>query len=231
VTTLVRSFIAAGLLLAGTRPLTGQQAPLSAFQRRKAELLLERKLPCLGCHAIGGEGGRIGPDLSGVGLRLDRARIRQQIENPRARLPGGIMPRIVLPGTTLDLIVAYLSEQRSTAPVQGRPEAPEPRPRSRAQQLYHRHCAACHGDDGNGAGWNARYLDRPPARHADARLMGARTDARLFDAIHAGGAVLGESARMPPFGETLSAAEIQSLVAFIRELCRCRQPAWAERAR
>jgi hypothetical protein len=42
---------------------------------------------------------------------------------------------------------------------------------------------------------------------------------------------MGASARMPPFGETLSAEDIRLLVSHIRELCRCRQPAWADAAR
>ncbi|MGH7467270.1 MAG: c-type cytochrome [Longimicrobiales bacterium] len=213
----------------------GQQSggsTLSAFQRAKTESLLEHKLPCLGCHTLNGRGGRIGPDLSGVGARLQRDRIRQQIEDPRAALPGGNMPRIPLPPATLDLVVRYLSEQRAEvaprAPVTS--AAPVPA-RTAGQQLYYKHCAACHGWTGQGDGWNAAQLDRPPARHADARTMSLRTDDRLFDAIHAGSSILGGSARMPPFGQTLSAQEIRLLVGHIRQLCRCRQPAWADAAR
>jgi mono/diheme cytochrome c family protein len=211
---------------------TAQQRVLSAFQRAKLEALLEHKLPCLGCHTLNGRGGRIGPDLSGVGARLDGERMRRQIENPRANVPGGTMPVIALPRATVDLLVAYLSEQRG-APASGPPVAhvPPSAARSPAEQLYYKLCAACHGWRGQGDGWNAAQLDRPPARHADARVMSQRTDDRLFDAIHAGSAILGGSARMPPFGLTLTAQEIRSLVTHIRQLCRCRQPAWADAAR
>jgi hypothetical protein len=61
--------------------------------------------------------------------------------------------------------------------------------------------------------------------------MGLRTDDRLYDAIHAGGAIMGGSARMPGFGQTLTPAQIRLLVAHIRELCHCRQPAWADVSR
>jgi mono/diheme cytochrome c family protein len=202
---------------------------LSVFQRAKAEALLEHKLPCLGCHTVGARGGRVGPDLSAVGARLDRARLRAQIEKP-----AGSMPRIPLPASTLELVVAYLAEQRGP-PAPAAREAPagarQAAASSRAEQLYQLHCAACHGASGRSDGWNARYLDRPPVRHADARVMGARTDDRLFDAIHAGGAVMGGSARMPPFGATLTAEDIRLLVGHIRRLCRCRQPAWADDVR
>lgn len=204
---------------------------LTAFQRSKIELLLESRLPCLGCHVVGERGGRIGPDLTAVGSRLSAARIRQQVEDPLGATPGGVMPRIALPPATVDLLVAYLAEQRGT-PTANRPiVTPAIQSRSAAAQLYQKHCAACHGAGGAGDGWNAPYLDRPPARHADARSMGARTDDRLFDAIHAGAAMLGGSARMPPYGQTLTSQEIRLLVGYIRELCRCRQPAWADAAR
>jgi cytochrome c oxidase cbb3-type subunit III len=229
---IVRPIAIACVLLLGYSAAAAQQPPgerLSPFQRAKAEALLETKLPCLGCHTIGAQGGYIGPDLSDVGTRLDRARLRAQIE-----APAGLMPRIPMPPSTLELLVAYLAEQRGEAApaARARPMPPAAAAAgSRAEQLYQRHCAACHGGSGRGDGWNAQYLDRPPARHADARAMGARTDDRLFDGIHAGGAAMGGSARMPPFGATLTAEEIRLLVGHIRRLCRCRQPAWAGDAR
>ncbi len=93
--------------------------------------------------------------------------------------------------------------------------------------LYARHCAACHGPSGRGDGWNATDLPVPPTAHADGALMARRPDDTLYDGIHAGAWVLDGSPRMPPFGQMLSAQEIRSLVAYIRRLCDCEQPAWA----
>jgi mono/diheme cytochrome c family protein len=227
-----RSLLALVGSLLSCSTLAAQQtsAPaLSAFQRAKAEALLEHKLPCLGCHTIGTRGGVIGPDLSNVGLRLDRARIRAQIEDPRALIPTGLMPRIALPASSRDLVVAYLAEQRATPIARAAAQSAQPvAAATDAQALYARHCAACHGARGAGDGYNAARLDRPPTKHADARVMSVRTDDRLYDAIYAGGAIMGGSARMPGFGQTLTPAQIRLLVAHIRELCRCRQPAWAD---
>lgn len=44
---------------------------------------------CSACHSIGGEGGAVGPDLSGVGQRLTRAEILQSILDPNAALAEG----------------------------------------------------------------------------------------------------------------------------------------------
>jgi len=219
--------VAAAFALGASRALAQAPAvPLSTYQKAKAETLLERKLSCLGCHTLNGKGGRIGPDLTAVGARLDAAALRKQIQQPRA-----LMPRQPLPPSTVDLVVAYLTEQRGVVrtpvPLIAMPAVNG----SRAEQLYQQRCASCHGTTGQGDGPNASYLDRPPARHADAKAMRARTDDRLFDAIYAGGAIMGGSARMPAFGETLSAEDIRLLVKHIRELCRCQQPAWADGAR
>ncbi len=47
---------------------------------------------CSACHRINGVGGTIGPDLSGVGSRRDKAWIEDQIRNPKKHNPNSIMP-------------------------------------------------------------------------------------------------------------------------------------------
>jgi cytochrome c oxidase cbb3-type subunit 3 len=96
--------------------------------------------------------------------------------------------------------------------------------------IYALYCVACHGERGRGDGPNASHLPVHPAAHADARLMSTRSDDRLFDAIAGGGYPLGRSVTMPPFGATLSRAQIWLLVGHLRTLCRCSGPAWARPA-
>ena len=91
--------------------------------------------------------------------------------------------------------------------------------------LYARWCASCHGPRGGGDGPNARYLPVQPAVHRDGRVFSLRSDDQLFDAIAAGGAAMGRSARMPGFGASLAPAEVRALVAHIRTLCQCREAA------
>ena len=52
-----------------------------------------------------------------------------------------------------------------------------------------------------------------------------KSDAELADAIQRGGAGVGLSALMPPWGHTLSARQIDELVLYLRTLPTLRKPA------
>jgi cytochrome c oxidase cbb3-type subunit 3 len=53
------------------------------------ESLYREKGDCARCHAIDGKGGRMGPDLSGVGLRRSLAYLRRALTEPGAEVPDG----------------------------------------------------------------------------------------------------------------------------------------------
>ena len=219
------------VLLAG--PLAAQAPSVSPFQTEKARTLLRTQLSCLGCHELNGEGGRIGPSLTTVGERRNAAYIRAIIEDPQRVVPGVAMPKTPMPLATRDLVIRYLSRNAGAgtfpAPA-AQPSILNPHPPAFGGYpsiLYQRWCASCHGQNGGGDGPNAKYLPVPPAIHRSAAQMSVRSDDALFDAIAGGGAVMGKSARMPAFGATLAPTEIRSLVAYIRNLCACRGPAWS----
>jgi mono/diheme cytochrome c family protein len=73
-----------------------------------------------------------------------------------------------------------------------------------------------------------RFLPVAPTRHADGTYMSGRPDDALYDAIAAGGAVMGRSPRMPGFGGSLTPEEIRGLVGYLRVLCRCEGPDWSK---
>jgi mono/diheme cytochrome c family protein len=134
-----------------------------------------------------------------------------------------------LPEPTIALIASYLT-QREPVAARPRPEAPGSTPPTAGGDgaaLYGRHCAACHGTAGRADGPNARFLPVRPTAHADSAYMSRRSDDALFDATFAGGFIMNRSNRMPPFGETLTRAQIWSLVRHLRTLCHCEGPAWS----
>jgi len=202
------------------------QRPLSPFERDKAAAIIRDQLPCLGCHELNGDGGRSAPSLTTVGQRRSAAYIRAMIEDPQRVVPQSGMPKPMMRASVRELVIRYIS---ADAPI-GAPPAIPPAPRAYpipAESQYQRWCAACHGHNGGGDGPNARFLPVRPAVHQSAPAMSGRSDDALFDAISGGGLVMGKSARMPAFGQTLSGADIRGLVTYIRQLCDCTGPAWS----
>jgi mono/diheme cytochrome c family protein len=207
---------------------------LSAFARNKAKVLLAEKLSCLGCHRLGEQGGQIGPDLTQAHVRLQPEYVYRMVKDPRAVNPQTIMPQVPLPPGTAELIVNYLLQQDPPSLATSYPSLLE-MPRmvnstasaTQTAAQYVRYCGPCHGPEGRGDGFNARFLPRAPTVHADANYMSTRPDDTLFDGVASGGAILNRSHFMPAWGNTLSPSEIRGLVRHMRTLCRCDGPAWS----
>jgi mono/diheme cytochrome c family protein len=83
---------------------------------------------------------------------------------------------------------------------------------------YEHYCQTCHGDTGAGDGFNAFNLDPRPRDISDPAFQKKKTDADLADAIRRGGAGVGLSALMPPWGHTLSPAQVDQVILYIRSL-------------
>ena len=198
---------------------------LTATQEKRAEYLLDARVPCRGCHVIAGKGGRIGPALDGVTSRRSLDYVNNMVTDPQHNAPGTPMPRVSLNERDRALIMSYITSRPASV---GGQTAARKTSLANAKELYAHYCAACHGATGQGDGPNAKNLPVKPAVHADARAMASRTDDRLYDGIYAGGVVLGKSPLMPGFGQTLSNEQIRQLVAHIRTLCKCKQPTWAQ---
>jgi mono/diheme cytochrome c family protein len=84
--------------------------------------------------------------------------------------------------------------------------------------LYQQYCATCHGASGHGDGPVAATLNPRPANHADHVFMAGLTDAHLYQVIAKGGASVGKSPMMAPWGGVINDQGIRDLIAYLREL-------------
>lgn len=103
----------------------------------------------------------------------------------------------------------------------GKPAAPSGSLRGDAAagaQLYATYCASCHGADGKGDGPLAKTLNPRPANHADHVYMGSLSDEHLYTVIEKGGAAVGKSPLMAPWGGVVNDQGIRDLIAYIRKL-------------
>jgi len=210
---------------------TRVEAP-SQFITQKIETLLDEKLPCMGCHSIGGKGGKIAPDLASLSSRLHPDYLTSIVTNPSTAMPGTIMPKISMPQNLRNQLIAYLVHNKDSAAetqylslidhsitLAGPELTPE--------NIYLSKCAICHGEKGNADGFNASYLTAIPTKHTDGTYMAKKPDDTLFDGVFAGGYILNKSHLMPAWGNALSKDEIQELVTYMRTLCNCSPPKWS----
>jgi mono/diheme cytochrome c family protein len=79
-------------------------------------------------------------------------------------------------------------------------------------------CSACHGATGAGDGAAAAALPVTPANFTDAAFWATRTDESVANVIKNGGASVGKSPLMAPFGAALDDARIAEIVTYIRTL-------------
>lgn len=83
----------------------------AADETRARELF--GSLGCRGCHRLEGGGGTVGPTLEGIGKRMDREQIRQELVDPKADDPKSMMPSFAkLPPADLQALVDFLAGRK-----------------------------------------------------------------------------------------------------------------------
>ncbi len=109
-------------------------------------------------------------------------------------------------------------------------EAPEPAPAETAAagdlqgdaekgaQLYATFCATCHGATGKGDGPAGKALNPPATDHTNHDYMATLSDEHLFTVISKGGAAVGKSPLMTPWGGVIDEQGIRNLIAHLRKL-------------
>ncbi len=81
---------------------------------------------------------------------------------------------------------------------------------------YETYCAACHGTDGLANGAGALAMNPRPRNLSDKAWQAKVDDKHIHKVIKEGGAAVGLSATMPPWGAAISDAEIDKIVTYIR---------------
>lgn len=97
------------------------------------------------------------------------------------------------------------------------PAGPEPSYEQRlGKGVYVHYCQTCHGETGAGDGFNAFNLDPHPRDLSDPAFWKKKTDADLADVIRRGGAGVGLSPLMPPWGHTLSPQQVDQAILYLK---------------
>ena len=101
--------------------------------------------------------------------------------------------------------------------------APGPAAAVETEKLFKFYCAQCHGLEGKGDGPNVtKDLPVTPRNFTNAKEMEKLSDADMKNVILDGGPALSKSPIMPPWSETLSEAEVDALILYLRGICACK---------
>ena len=110
-----------------------------------------------------------------------------------------------------------VKEPKRAHALQERTGADGPPSLRRGRALFRNYCSLCHGENGEGDGKMARIIRNPPPFNL---TLSRAPDDYLMQIITRGGAAMGRSARMPPWGEQFSESERRSIISYIKTLRR-----------
>jgi len=72
---------------------------------------------CIACHALGGQGGNVGPPLDNVGERMTRDEFITWLDDPQAIRPGTAMPDLPLSDPQIKELAAFLVQLQGASPI------------------------------------------------------------------------------------------------------------------
>jgi mono/diheme cytochrome c family protein len=99
---------------------------------------------------------------------------------------------------------------------------------SQGKRVFYQYCVWCHADATPAGPSNRSNVAPTPPLMNDGEKLNGESSEYLQNIITLGGSALGKSAMMPPYGRTLSAGEITSVIAFTRAIA---QPAYQKPGR
>jgi len=89
---------------------------------------------------------------------------------------------------------------------------------AQGKRVFYQYCVWCHADATPAGPSNRSNLTPVPPLLNDGATLNTESDEFMQNIITLGGSAMGKSAMMPPYGRTLSAEEIRSVIAFSRAI-------------
>jgi mono/diheme cytochrome c family protein len=115
------------------------------------------------------------------------------------------------------LLAAYDSEPDWTDSTKSIPLGYQ---QAQGKRVFYQYCVWCHADATPAGPSNRSNLTLVPPLLNDGATLNAESDEFMQNIITLGGSAMGKSAMMPPYGRTLSAEEIRSLIVFTRAIAQ-----------
>ncbi|MFW7379107.1 MAG: c-type cytochrome [Oligoflexus sp.] len=111
-------------------------------------------------------------------------------------------------------------EEQARASEQGGAAALDPAQEKLAEgkRLFGLYCASCHGPDGRSDTPTAKAMRPVPRNFTDKAWQESVSDEHIATVIRDGGAAVGLSATMTPWGSALNAEQIETMVQVVRDL-------------
>jgi mono/diheme cytochrome c family protein len=91
---------------------------------------------------------------------------------------------------------------------------------AQGKRIFYQQCVWCHADATPAGPSNRSNLTPVPPLLNDGAALNAESDEYMRNIVTFGGAAMGKSAMMPPYGRMLSAEEIRSVIAFTRAIAQ-----------
>jgi cbb3-type cytochrome oxidase cytochrome c subunit len=202
----------------------GYYASMKVIPSASQGLRLFQQKGCIGCHAVAGKGGSVGPALDDVGLRRSPDWMVQHFREPQAVSPGSVMPQFKFTESEARALTDFLVHLREQNVVSNLPSLMSPV--ERGHEVFRKYgCAGCHGADGKGG------VPNPNAKTAELvpdliRVAQGYTNEELKDRILKGQPEItpADPKRPPPplympgWRGIISDAEVDDLVAYLVSL-------------
>ncbi len=84
------------------------EGKISKKSLRRGKKLFSRKYGCIGCHQVGSKGGKIGPEVSSLGKRLEGDWVYAYLKAPQSAIPDAMMPNFALRDEEAKALTEYL---------------------------------------------------------------------------------------------------------------------------